>query len=41
MHYLYNDLYKMGVKLLIGPGGLILVNEFVDTVSTNVKNDMV
>jgi hypothetical protein len=36
-----NEIYKMVVKLLIGPGGLIKVNAFVDLVSANVKNDMV
>jgi hypothetical protein len=36
-----NDIYKMVLKLLKGPWGLIQVNAFVDLVFTNVKNDMV
>jgi hypothetical protein len=36
-----NDKYKMAVKLLTSPRGLIQANAFVDPVSTNVKNDMV
>jgi hypothetical protein len=36
-----NDIYKAAMKLMIGPGGLIQGNAFVDLVSTNVKIDMV
>jgi hypothetical protein len=42
MHKLYmvNDIYKMVVKLLIAPGGLIQVNSFVELVSLNAINDI-
>jgi hypothetical protein len=36
-----NVLYKMAMKLIIGPRGLIQVIVFVDLVSINVKNGMV
>ncbi len=39
MHYFYmvNDVYKICVKKIIGPGSLIQVNAFVDLLSTELR----